>query len=896
MELVLAIVAGVALRTRLVPDAPAPPGTVDRRPEPAGERIERPDLHRRGRDARPATADHRGRRASAAASFADPVPQSLILTAIVIGFGVLAFSLVLAHRVHASAGSDDIDAIRLDRRTDAARPADPRAAGDGDRAAAAAAPAHDCCAAVAFAGALAILAPPSRCCSRASKPAGIQVLADRVVAGAVRHHAGRRPVQRAAGGDGRASSAPRSPDHSFSGVDPRREALGYHALIHVLLMGVSGAFLTGDIFNLYVWFEVMLIASFVLMSLHRTRAQLHAAFIYVALNLLASAFLLTAIGLLYGQAGTLNLADLARAWPERRTPALDAALSMLFLTAFGIKAGLFPLFFWLPASYHTPPAAIGALFAGLLTKVGVYAMIRVFTLLFPRCRQRHVHGPARAVGGDDGRGSDRRVGQRDFRRVLSFNLVGHIGFTTVGLALWTPLALAASILYMLHHMLVITNLFLVSGLFLRQRRTTNCRHSAGCIRTHPAVALLAMIPVFSLAGRAAAVGIHRASLASSRPRSSAAALLAGRYRPRRQPADAAVDGPRSGMRRSGSRLRRSLPLARRSDSAMLAPIAFLALLTLGLSVAAEPVFNVSRRAAEQLLHADEYVRRRAGRTITVLLGNLLLALAWAALQGEFSLAHLLATGYVLGYLVLLVLVKGGVLGRSSYIGKVHLAVGLAAFFLWELVRANLRLAFDVATPRFQMKPGILAVPLDATRDSEILLLAMLINLTPGSVALDVSDDRKVMYVHVMYIEQSRSRSRRDQAGFERRVLQLLAEGSRVACRTCTIGIALAMLTVAALLDLRQAPARTDAARSRRRHRSDRCPDRRCRSSSAPPPRASRLSSTWHRHRADQLRWHGRVRAICRKGGNAMIAWLPGSLVRRRRDPRPARGDRRPSHA
>ena len=170
---------------------------------------------------------------------------------------------------------------------------------------------------------------------------------------------------------------------SFAGVDPRREALGYHPLIHVVLMGVAGAFLTGDIFNLYVWFEVMLIGSFVLMSLHRTRAQLHAAFTYVGLNLLASAFLLTAIGLLYGQAGTLNLADLARAWPERHTPGLDAALSMLFLTAFGIKAGLFPLFFWLPASYHTPPAAVGALLAGLLTKVGVYAMIRVFTLLFP---------------------------------------------------------------------------------------------------------------------------------------------------------------------------------------------------------------------------------------------------------------------------------------------------------------------------------------------------------------------------------------------------------------------------------------------------------------------------------------------------------------------------------
>src|SRR6476620_6962859 len=108
---------------------------------------------------------------------------------------------------------------------------------------------------------------------------------------------------------------------SFAGVDPRREALGYHPLIQVVLMGVAGAFLTGDIFNLYVWFEVMLIGSFVLMSLHRTRAQLDAASNYVGLNLLASAFLLTAIGLLYGQAGTLNFADLARAWPDRRTAA-----------------------------------------------------------------------------------------------------------------------------------------------------------------------------------------------------------------------------------------------------------------------------------------------------------------------------------------------------------------------------------------------------------------------------------------------------------------------------------------------------------------------------------------------------------------------------------------------
>jgi multicomponent Na+:H+ antiporter subunit D len=323
----------------------------------------------------------------------------------------------------------------------------------------------------------------------------------------------------------------------------------------------------------------------------------------VALNLLASAFLLTAIGLLYGQAGTLNLADLAHAWPERRTPALDGALAMLFLTAFGIKAGLFPLFFWLPASYHTPPAAIGALFAGLLTKVGVYAMIRVFTLLF-RDATGGVYvlilvlSATTMVVGLVG-----AIAQRDFRRALSFNLVGHIGFTTVGLALWTPLALGGSILYVLHHMLVITNLFLVSGLFLRQRRTTDVAALGGLYRAQPAVAALAMIPVFSLAGVPplsgfiAKLAIVTAAFDGGHYWLAGVALAVGLltvlsmgrlwdeafWKP--APSEAAL-----------------APLG----SAVLAPIAVLAILTLGLTVAAEPVFSLSKRAAEQLLRADAY--------------------------------------------------------------------------------------------------------------------------------------------------------------------------------------------------------------------------------------------------------------------------------------------------
>jgi len=403
---------------------------------------------------------------------------------------------------------------------------------------------------------------------------------------------------------------------SFAGVDPRRESLGYHPLIQVVLMGVAGAFLTGDLFNLYVWFEVMLIGSFVLMALHRTRAQLHAAFIYVALNLLASAFLLTAIGLLYGQAGTLNFADLARVWPELVPPGVDAALSMLFLTAFGIKAGLFPLFFWLPASYHTPPAAVGALLAGLLTKVGVYAMIRVFTLLFPDPTAGVysvllVLSAVTMVVGLLG-----ALAQRDFRRVLSFNLVGHIGFTTVGLALWTPAALGGSILYVLHHMLVISTLFLVSGLFLRQRRTTDLNALGGLYRSQPAIACLALVPLFSLAGVpplsgfVAKVAVVTPMIAARQYLLAAVALGVSLltllsmarlweksfWQPAAVVPSSSVPQPRLGV-------------------SIVAPIAFLVTLTIGLSVLAGPVSRVTIRAAEQLLDRDGYVHAVLGEEV-----------------------------------------------------------------------------------------------------------------------------------------------------------------------------------------------------------------------------------------------------------------------------------------
>lgn len=390
---------------------------------------------------------------------------------------------------------------------------------------------------------------------------------------------------------------------SFAGVDPRREAYGYHPLLQILLMGVCGAFLTGDLLNLYVWFEVMLVASFVLMALHRTNAQVVAALTYVGINLIASAVLLTALGILYGDTGTLNFADLAQIW-SGRTATLDLVLGMLFLSAFGVKAALFPLFFWLPASYHTPPAPIGAIFAGLLTKVGVYALMRVFSLLFlgrPSAVLTTLlwMSCATMVAGLVG-----ALAQRDFRRTLSFNLVGHIGYTTVGLAIGTPLALAGSILYMLHHIIVITALFLASGVLLQLRRTTSLASLGSLYREHPAVALVMMVPLFSLAGLPPFSGfigklaVLRGAFAAEHYGAGAIMLVVGLLTLLSmarlwdeafwKPAPAAA-------------------VAARVAPPLLTPVVALTAIIIAIAVGAGPLSTLTTRAASQLLDRQGYI-------------------------------------------------------------------------------------------------------------------------------------------------------------------------------------------------------------------------------------------------------------------------------------------------
>jgi multicomponent Na+:H+ antiporter subunit D len=288
--------------------------------------------------------------------------------------------------------------------------------------------------------------------------------------------------------------------YSLGSIDRDREHYGYYPLYCIMIMGVCGAFLTGDIFNLYVWFEVLLMSSFVLLALGGEKAQLSGAIQYVTMNLLSSTLFLVSAGMLYSITGTLNMADLALQIENVKQPGLLTALAVMFLVAFGIKAAIFPLFFWLPVSYHTPPVSVSAIFAGLLTKVGAYALIRVFTLIFIHDVEfTHplilILSGATMVSGVLG-----AAAEYEFRRILSFHIVSQIGYIIMGLGLFTPLALAGSVYFLIHNILAKTNLFLVSGISNRLRGSYELKDLGGLYKSHPFLSVLYLIPALALAG------------------------------------------------------------------------------------------------------------------------------------------------------------------------------------------------------------------------------------------------------------------------------------------------------------------------------------------------------------------------------------------------------------
>ena len=417
--------------------------------------------------------------------------------------------------------------------------------------------------------------------------------------------------------------------YSMAAIDLPRLRFGFFPLLHVLLMGVNGAFLTGDLFNLYVWFEVMLIASFVLLVLGGEKAQLRGAVKYVTLNLLASAMFLVGAGLLYAKTGTLNLADLATLDASAAGTSTISISAALFLAAFGIKAAVFPFFFWLPDSYHVPPVAVTALFSGLLTKVGVYALMRTFSMVFVHdtdfTRPLFVVLAAMTmVTGVIG-----AVAQGEMRRLLSFHIVSQIGYALIGLAVFTPLALSGAIYFTVHVAIAKTALFLVAGYVLALRGDTRLASIGGMLRRTPYGAALFLIAALSLAGLPpfsgffAKFALVKAGLDAGEYLLAGVALAVGVltlfsmmkiWNEAFWKDDPAGESPRPVEGATGADLPDggSAALTRRGHLLYLLPITALVLLTVLMGVGAQAVFTLTDGAARQLLDPGMYLRAVIG--------------------------------------------------------------------------------------------------------------------------------------------------------------------------------------------------------------------------------------------------------------------------------------------
>lgn len=297
--------------------------------------------------------------------------------------------------------------------------------------------------------------------------------------------------------------------YSFRSIGTEREQNYYYSFFHFLLVGVYGSFLTGDIFNLFVFFEVMLISSYALISLGGTKLQLRESLKYLLINIVSSTLFVAAVAYLYAAVGTLNMAHLSQRVAEVGQGGVLNVIAVLFLIVFSLKAGLF-LFFWLPGSYSAPPAAVRALFGALLTKVGLYAIIRTFTLIFyhdPGVTHTWIAWMAAATMILGGLGA---VAYNDIPRILNYNVIISVGFVAFGLAASTGDSLNGAVFYLLHDMLAKGLMFILGGIIITAAGTDQLKDMGGLIKRYPllgwmfftlALALVGIPPLSGFAGK-----------------------------------------------------------------------------------------------------------------------------------------------------------------------------------------------------------------------------------------------------------------------------------------------------------------------------------------------------------------------------------------------------------
>jgi multicomponent Na+:H+ antiporter subunit D len=390
-----------------------------------------------------------------------------------------------------------------------------------------------------------------------------------------------------------------------------RNHVGFQSAYLVLAAGVAASFLTGDLFNLYVAFEMMLTASYVLLTLGGRGEQVRAGMTYIVISLIASTLFVTALALLYSATGTVNMADLAIRIGEL-PPGVRTSFAVLLLVVFGIKAAVFPLFFWLPDSYPTAPSPITAVFAGLLTKVGVYAIVRTQLLLFtddtrPATLLLVIAAATMLIGVLGA------IAQDDIRRVLSFTIVSQIGYMIMGLGFFTAAGIAAVVFSMIHHIIVKTSLFLVAGLIDEASGSSRLSRIGGMVRTTPFLAVLFLLSALSLAGVPPLSGFV-----------SKFSLIYAGISERRYPVVAvslvvslltlfAMIRVWTGAFWSPPEDESTVPLAAHRVSSgggpvfMVAPTAVLVGCSLAVAAAAGPLFSLSQRTAHDLLDRDHYI-------------------------------------------------------------------------------------------------------------------------------------------------------------------------------------------------------------------------------------------------------------------------------------------------
>jgi len=403
----------------------------------------------------------------------------------------------------------------------------------------------------------------------------------------------------------------------------------FHPTFLVLSAGVSAAFLSADLFNLFVGFEILLAASYVLITLGGTEARVRAGTIYVIVSLISSILFLISIAAVYAATGTVNLAALPDRIAELPEP-VQLVLQLVILLTFSIKAAVFPLSAWLPDSYPTAPAPVTAVFAGLLTKVGIYAIIRVQTVVFPEQSLRTLllwAAILTMVIGILG-----AVAQSDIKRLLSFTLVSHIGYMLFGIALATEAGYAGAIFYVVHHITVQTCLFLVAGLIEYRTGTTQLDRLGGLARATPVLAVLFFVPAMNLAGIPPFSGFL-GKLALSQAGSAAgdwlayAGVAAGLAtslltlyaiakawnRAFWQPRDEDVEfgAPQSGALHPGQNTLTEDKVLR-LPRGMALPTLALVTFSVALTVAAGPLIGVSQRAADELVDRTPYIEAVLG--------------------------------------------------------------------------------------------------------------------------------------------------------------------------------------------------------------------------------------------------------------------------------------------